>query len=183
MIRLAPWLIAAASVFAVCARPLAAQQPSSAGADQKLNDSSPTVEQPLPYSHKTHLALGLKCQECHPNPEPGAKMAFPATTKCMACHATVAKEKPAIQELAEFSQSGQPIPWVRVYTVPDWIFWGHRTHLKAGEKCETCHGEVAQMDVMAKVAKVITMPGCIECHRQRKTRVDCSFCHDLGPAN
>ncbi len=37
----------------------------------------PAAEQPIPYSHKQHLAFGLKCQECHTNPEPGKLMTFP----------------------------------------------------------------------------------------------------------
>ena len=29
------------------------------------------VAQPLPYSHKTHIAAGLQCKNCHEMPEPG----------------------------------------------------------------------------------------------------------------
>ena len=39
--------------------------------------------QPVPYSHKTHLAMGLKCSNCHTNPDPGEVMGFPAESKCM----------------------------------------------------------------------------------------------------
>ncbi len=134
--------------------------------------------QPLPYSHKTHLALGLKCAGCHVNPEPGDRMEFPATGKCMACHATLAKDKPAIQKLAEFAKSKQPIPWARVYAVSAGVYWNHRSHLEAGVKCETCHGPVAQMDVMANVTSVTTMAGCVECHRQMKAGTGCAFCHE-----
>src|ERR1700722_9470211 len=61
-------------------------------------------EQPIAYSHKTHVALGLKCRDCHPNPDPGEHMTFPATSKCLACHTTIAKDKPAIQKLAGFAK-------------------------------------------------------------------------------
>src|SRR5580700_8592270 len=78
----------------------------------------PAPEQPIPYSHKQHLlALGLQCKDCHTNPEPGKLMTFPATEKCLQCHVTIAKDKPSIQKLTEYSKSQQPIPWVRVYTV------------------------------------------------------------------
>jgi hypothetical protein len=30
----------------------------------------PAPEQPLPYSHKQHLAFGLECKACHANPDP-----------------------------------------------------------------------------------------------------------------
>src|SRR5262249_25147058 len=61
-------------------------------------------EQPLPYSHKTHLANGLKCQDCHTNPDPGERMGFPNASRCMLCHSSVAKEKPSIQKLAEYAK-------------------------------------------------------------------------------
>ena len=60
----------------------------------------PPPEQPIPYSHKQHLAFGLKCQECHTNPEPGKLMTFPDTAKCMQCHVTIGKDKPSIQKIA-----------------------------------------------------------------------------------
>src|SRR5260370_21906882 len=94
----------------------------------------PAPEQPIPYSHKQHLALGLQCKECHTNPEPGKLMTFPATERCMQCHVTIAKDKPSIQKLTQYSKSQQPITWVRVYTVLTGIQWSHRRHLEAGMK-------------------------------------------------
>ncbi len=134
--------------------------------------------QPLSYSHKTHLALGLKCTDCHTNPEPGDRMEFPDVATCMDCHSTIAKDRPAIQKLAEFAKSKQPIPWARVYVVSAGVYWNHRSHLDAGVKCETCHGPVAQMDVMANVTNVTTMAGCVECHQQMKAGTGCAFCHE-----
>jgi len=133
--------------------------------------------QPIPYSHKRHLALGLKCQQCHSNPEPGDRMTFPAETKCMVCHATIAKDKPPIQKLAEFMKSGQAVPWVRIYVVSNWVYWNHRSHLEAKMTCEMCHGQVAEMDVMTKVSNVTTMAGCIECHRRNEAGTGCKYCH------
>ena len=81
-----------------------------------------TSRRPLPPSRcltatKRISLLGLKCADCHTNPEPGDRMEFPETSRCMACHTTIAKDKPAIQKLAEFAKSKQPIPWARVYAV------------------------------------------------------------------
>ena len=134
--------------------------------------------QPLPFSHKTHAAASLKCAECHPNPDPGDHMTLPATARCMACHATIAKEKPAIQKLAELAKSKDPIPWARVYTVPAFVFWNHRSHLKAGIECGACHGQVSEMDTLAKVTKVTTMDGCMECHREKNADTGCGYCHE-----
>jgi hypothetical protein len=133
--------------------------------------------QPLPYSHKTHLALGLQCQMCHTNPEPGRLMTFSATGTCMACHATIAKDKPAIQKLAAFAKSGQPIPWVRVYVVLAGVNWTHRKHLTTGMQCEMCHGKVAQLEVMAEITSVTTMASCLNCHQAHNASTACQTCH------
>ena len=137
----------------------------------------PAPEQPLPYSHKQHLALGLQCKECHINPEPGKLMTIPQADKCMQCHVTIAKDQPAIQKLAEFASSRQAIPWVRVYTVLPGIAWSHRPHLEAGVKCETCHGQVSQMERMSEVTSVTTMYACLNCHELNHAKTACETCH------
>ena len=134
--------------------------------------------QPIPFSHKTHVAGGLKCQDCHANRDPGEQMGLPEASKCMACHFSIAKAKPAIRKLSEFAKNKQPIPWVRVHSVPAEIYWSHRTHLTAGMTCEECHGQVPQMDSMARVPNVTTMEGCVNCHKEHKASTGCNFCHD-----
>jgi len=135
-------------------------------------------EQPVAFSHKTHSTAGLKCQECHPNPDPGDHMTLPAAARCMTCHSTIAKDKPEIKKLAEFAESKKQIPWVRVYSVPAEVFWTHRTHLSAAVRCESCHGPVSQMETMGKVTNVTTMEGCVRCHRERSAGTGCGFCHE-----
>ena len=82
----------------------------SSGQQQELKGP----EQPIPYSHKQHLALGLVCSACHTNPAPGNAMSFPATSKCMSCHQTIDKDSPAIQKLTALDRDKQDVPWVRV---------------------------------------------------------------------
>ncbi|MGA2881691.1 MAG: cytochrome c3 family protein [Bryobacteraceae bacterium] len=133
--------------------------------------------QPLPYSHKTHLALGLQCQQCHTNPDQGVQMAFPATSTCMMCHQTIAKNRPAIVKLAEFAKSSQPIPWVRVYQLTPGVTWTHRKHLQAGVQCVMCHGNVAQLDAMAQTTSILAMASCISCHQSHRANTTCATCH------
>jgi hypothetical protein len=149
------------------ARPMVADNPSE----------RPAPAQPLPYSHKKHLAFGLECKKCHTNPEPGKLMTFPATITCMECHVTIAKDKPAIQKLAQFGKSKQAIPWVRVYTVLPGVAWSHRPHLEASVKCETCHGQVREMDAMSEVTSVTTMYVCLNCHEMNHAKTACDTCH------
>lgn len=160
---------------------LAAQQTAPAHASKQMVPDNPSVhtppEQPLPYSHKKHLAFGLDCKTCHTNPDAGRLMTFPETGKCMQCHVTIAKDKPAIQKLAGYAKSKQPIPWVRVYTVLPGVAWSHRPHLQAAVACETCHGQVREMDQMSEVTSVTTMYSCLSCHELNHAKTACDTCH------
>jgi hypothetical protein len=138
----------------------------------------PAPQQPIPYSHKRHVAMGLQCRGCHVNPEAGKLMTYPPTATCMGCHASVATDRPAIKTLASFAASAQPIPWVRVYQVPDYVFWRHGTHLDAEVTCAECHGPVAERDVIAKETDVTTMLGCRRCHDKRQVFTGCEDCHE-----
>ena len=75
-------------------------------------------------------------------------MTFPATAICMSCHQAIATDRPAIQKLAAFAKAGTPVPWVRVYDTPEYVFWSHGAHLTAKVDCVECHGTVAEQDVM-----------------------------------
>jgi hypothetical protein len=159
---------------------LAAQQAVPPTAKQLVPNNPaahPAPEQPIPYSHKKHLSFGLECKNCHTNPEPAKLMTFPAASKCMECHVTIAKDKPSIQKLAAFAKSQKPIPWVRVYTVLPGVTWTHRAHLAAGVKCETCHGAVREMDGMSEVTSVVTMYSCLSCHEMNHAKSSCDTCH------
>ena len=133
--------------------------------------------QPIPYSHKQHLALGLQCRTCHVNPDAGKLMTYPPTAFCMGCHQTIAADRPSIQKLAEFAASGKPVPWVRVYQVPDYVFWQHGSHLEAKVDCAECHGPVAERDVITLETNVVKMLGCVTCHDKRQAFTDCGACH------
>lgn len=150
-----------------------------AGAQQvPANIAIPAApSQPLPYSHKTHLAQGLQCRTCHTNPDPGNQMTFPSTVTCMSCHSHVAKERPAILKLAEFARSKQPIPWVRVYRITPGVTWSHRRHLQAGMQCAMCHGDIAQLSTMAETTAVTAMASCIGCHQAHNAATTCATCH------
>jgi hypothetical protein len=176
-------LLAAFSTLALLllfALRLTAQQAAPPGAKQMVpnNPSDHAApEQPIPYSHKKHLAVGLECKNCHTNPEPGRLMTFPAASKCMECHVTIAKDKPSIQKLASFAKSERPIPWVRVYNVLPGIAWTHRVHSAASVRCETCHGPVREMEVMSEVTSVVTMYSCLSCHEMNHAKTSCDTCH------
>lgn len=137
----------------------------------------PAPEQPIPFSHKKHVSMGLPCTMCHTNPEPGAQMTFPPTQTCMNCHIGVATDRPAIKKLTELSRSDRPIDWARVYQVAPGITWNHRKHLDAGMQCVMCHGEVGELDRMMQKTSVTTMASCISCHEANDAERTCQTCH------
>ena len=136
-----------------------------------------SADQPIAYSHKQHIALGLQCKDCHTNSDPGEMMGFPATAKCMACHRTIKKDSVAIEKLAGFTSQNRPVPWVRIYQIPAYVSFSHRTHLETGATCAQCHGPVAERDVIRKETD-ISMGGCMACHKAHKASLDCAYCHE-----
>jgi hypothetical protein len=138
----------------------------------------PAPEQPLPFSHLKHAGdMKLACQRCHPNPDPGEMMTIAAPPVCMQCHSSIKTDSPHIQKLAEANKAGRELRWNRVYQLPGYVNFSHRSHLAAGNKCEDCHGPVATRSQLAKEGD-ISMGGCMECHRIRKSGLDCILCHE-----
>ena len=133
--------------------------------------------QPIPFSHKQHLALKLKCKMCHANADPGESMGIAEASVCMQCHSSIKTDSPAIQKLASFAADKREIPWVRVYQIPGYVDFSHKTHLNSGATCETCHGHVEQRDALFREAN-ISMGGCMDCHRAQKATIDCTGCHE-----
>ncbi|HTS29452.1 MAG TPA: cytochrome c3 family protein [Bryobacteraceae bacterium] len=138
----------------------------------------PAPEQPLPFSHKAHAGgMKLKCKMCHLNPEPGEAMGIAPASVCMSCHSAVKADSPAIRKLADFARNNLAIPWVRVYEIPSYASFSHKTHLSGGNDCEDCHGRVADRERLTR-ERDISMGGCMNCHQSRKVSIDCTFCHD-----
>ncbi|MCW5977221.1 MAG: cytochrome c3 family protein [Bryobacteraceae bacterium] len=135
--------------------------------------------QPVPFSHKVHAEAGSACKDCHTTAATKERAGLPQADRCMLCHRTVKADSPAVQELAKYQREGKRIAWVRVYRVPEFVFFSHANHGKAGEACETCHGPVATRDEVAKEVST-TMTSCMNCHAAREVSNDCHFCHSLG---
>ena len=156
---------------------LRAQQNATSAAQVPPNIAPhPAPEQPLPFSHRTHVRAGAECLTCH-GAANGTDITMPAIATCMTCHRTIAATRPAIVKLTEFAKTVQPVPWARVYQVLPGVTWSHVPHLQAGVQCAICHGAVGEMDVMTKVTSVTGMAACISCHQTRNASTACTTCH------
>lgn len=77
----------------------------------------------------------------------------------------------------------EPIPWVRVYYLPEHVQFTHKPHIRRGFECKTCHGEVEKMDIVYR-AQDLKMGWCINCHEENARNEkelaqlkDCYTCH------
>ena len=104
---------------------------------------------------------------------------IPNVKQCVLCHLPDHATHPELKKLAQLDRRGKQVKWVRVYRVPDFVFFSHVNHLKAGEKCATCHGPVEASEVLAREVST-SMNTCMNCHSSRKASNECYLCHDLG---
>ena len=121
--------------------------------------------QPIPYSHKLHAGnLGLDCLYCHTSVDKSSYAAIPSTQTCMNCHTKVKGTSVVLEPLRKSYEADQPIPWVKVHRLPDYVYFNHSAHVNSGVSCVSCHGRIDQM-VEVKQVEPLTMTWCLECHR------------------
>ena len=159
--------------------------------------------QPILFSHVIHAgSFQIPCQYCHADARRSEYAGIPSVERCMGCHKIIgAQDNPEIAKIHGYAQRGQPIPWVRVFKVPEFTFFPHRPHVHFGLECQTCHGPIERMRVVGAdtgpklsddllrlvglrpTPRVLTMGWCVECHReQNATRgarapLECVICH------
>jgi hypothetical protein len=123
------------------------------------------VEQPVPFSHEHHVSgLGIDCRYCHTSVEKSSFAGIPPTETCMTCHSQIWTNAAMLEPVRTSFQTGQPIEWVRVHNLPDFVYFNHSIHVAKGIGCETCHGRVDQMALTYK-ANTLYMEWCLDCHR------------------
>ena len=143
-------------------------------------------EQPIQFTHKLHVGLGVQCLYCHPGALRGPSPGLPTQTKCWGCHQQVAKTQtsPKLAVLVDYVKNNKPIEWVPVAQVPDFVHFNHRPHVAAGLNCENCHGDLSKMEIYEN-PQVINMSWCLACHRAKAGTdqekliklTDCGTCH------
>ncbi len=159
--------------------------------------------QPIAFPHNVHVqTYKIDCQYCHADARRSEYAGLPSVTRCMGCHKITAADRPEIKKLAEYAAKSEPIPWVRINHVPEFVYFPHKAHLRAGLRCQTCHGPVETMttfgartgprlgnDLLNLVGlrpppPALTMGWCVDCHRAENAKspatrapLDCVTCH------
>jgi hypothetical protein len=155
------------------------------------------VRQPIPFPHDIHAGTNqIPCMYCHHTADRSVDAGIPSVQVCAGCHIPggaplIAADRPGVQALIAYWREQRPIPWVRIYKVPDHARFPHMRHVQGGVECQECHGPVETMAEITGVYKgtnagtrygivrpnPLEMGWCIDCHRQREVRTDCSVCH------
>jgi hypothetical protein len=121
--------------------------------------------QPVPFSHAKHVGeLGLDCRYCHSYVEKSGFANLPTAQTCMNCHNQIKTTSVQLAIVRKSYETGDPVPWVQIHEVPDFVYFNHSIHINRGISCVECHGRVDQMDVVAH-AKPLSMGFCLDCHR------------------
>lgn len=131
--------------------------------------------QPVPYSHKLHAGdLKIDCRYCHNTVEGAAFAAIPPTETCGNCHGgnrvngqeigDIRHDSNLLDPVRESLETGDPIMWVKVHDMPDFVYFNHSAHVTRGVSCVECHGRVDKMEVVEQV-KPMAMSWCLDCHR------------------
>ena len=135
-------------------------------------------EQPIPFSHRLHVTdKDIDCRFCHTGVDRVPSAGIPAVQTCMFCHKVIITQHPEIVKLWEHFDHRDPIPWQRVFEVPDHVYFTHRVHTNVAQlECADCHGAIEQMDRL-QAQREFKMGFCLECHRPRGASTDCWTCH------
>jgi cytochrome c551/c552 len=163
-------------------------------------------QQPIFYSHKVHAGTNqVSCLYCHGNAWESRHAAVPSVNVCMNCHKTIKEYKgealyaangdsingtAQLQKLFKYAgfdpqnpnawkpENAKPIPWVRIHSLPDHVYFNHSQHIRAGNvQCQTCHGPITEMDEVRQFSE-LGMGWCINCHRE--TKVNFSYTDSTG---
>src|SRR5215468_5063308 len=140
--------------------------------------------QPINFPHNVHVGTyKIDCQYCHSEARRSEYAGLPSVERCMGCHKIAGAALPEVKKLAEFT------------------YFPHKAHIRAGLKCQTCHGPVETMTTYAAqtgprlsndllnlvglkpAPPPLTMGWCVDCHRKenattpgRQAPLDCVTC-------
>jgi len=121
--------------------------------------------QPVQFSHKHHVGeLGIDCRYCHTTVETAAMATVPPTETCMSCHSQIWLQSPFLEPVRASFRTDRSIPWVKVYDLPDYVYFNHGVHIQKGIGCVSCHGRVDRMNQVWQQSS-LQMEWCLDCHR------------------
>lgn len=122
----------------------------------------------------------MDCVECHVNALTYARATIPNIDICGDCHSGEPNtDSPEELKLIEYVDAETPIPWRKIYRVPNHVHFSHARHTAVAEiECSECHGEVQEMTrPFTQPTVPPDMARCLKCHEERGVTTDCVACH------
>ena len=134
-------------------------------------------KQPIFFSHRIHAGVKeINCRFCHPFVARSQNAGIPPVGQCFFCHQYIIPQHPQIVEERWHYDTNTPVPWIRIFYIPDHVKFNHQPHIQKQIDCIICHGDVKKMDRLIPVD--FKMGFCINCHRQLNAQLDCWLaCH------
>ena len=135
-----------------------------------------TPEQPIKFSHAVHAGQNkTDCNYCHYTAKISKTAGIPPGSVCLNCHFLVRNgTRSGATEIAKVIgalDEKRAVQWVRIYKLPDFVFFSHEQHVSAGQiNCEACHGDVKKMDRIYQYPD-LSMGWCLDCHKTRKVNI------------
>lgn len=132
--------------------------------------------QPIKFSHYVHAGQNkTDCNYCHYTAKTSKSAGIPPGSVCYNCHFLVRNGTRSgateISKIINALDSGKSVQWVRIYRLPDFVFFSHEQHVSAGQlNCEACHGPVKEMNRLYQFSD-LSMGWCIDCHKTRKVNM------------
>jgi hypothetical protein len=132
--------------------------------------------QPIKFSHAVHAGQNkTDCNYCHYTAKISKTAGIPPGSVCLNCHFLVRNgTRSGATEIAKVLKAlddKKPVQWVRIYRLPDFVFFSHEQHVSAGGiTCDACHGNVKEMNRIYQVPD-LSMGWCIDCHKTRKVNL------------
>ena len=160
--------------------------------DAAWDPAAPGPNQPIPFSHLHHAGrYEIDCQYCHAGTDRSPAAGVPSVEMCMGCHAQfdpAYDQLEGIRILKQHWEEQRPIEWVQIHRLPEHVQFQHQAHVRAGLACQTCHGQVQELDKLYLVpdtqigpaaipTRKLEMGWCINCHRSQGASQDCLTCH------
>ncbi len=102
---------------------------------------------------------------------------MPPVEKCFFCHKYVIPDHPEILKEKAYLDAKKPVPWVRVFWTPEFVFFRHEPHIRGPASTAP--------NAMERWGAWTDCPGWIfrwgfasTCHRKMDAQLDCWLgCH------
>ncbi len=159
----------------------------------------PDQEIPVRFSHKSHIAEGATCLDCHGTVTKSIRASdnnLSAEETCFDCHDVEddTADPPAACDTCHPGYKGELPPGVeRTQTHKAKVHpptsnlptprlrFPHKIHLAKGASCNQCHAGVDKVDYAHRDNALPTMGTCLECHDGKKAPNECGTCHETLP--